>query len=864
MHPLRTPTYALTFDPARRWHHIVALAWRMVWRDARAGELHLLLLALVLAVAALSSVAFLSGRVGAALERDAARMLGADLVLEAGAALPSAWVEAAQQRGLATVRIWQFPSMATAGEAMQLVAVKAVEPGYPLRGELRTALAIDADDAPVAGVPDPGTVWLDAALLTHLDIAVGDMLALGEAHFRVARIIRVEPDRGMQFVNVAPRLLLHAADLPATGLTGAGSRIGYALHVAGADEAVRDYRRWLTERLEPGQRIADLESGRPEVHRALERAQRFLALVALLTVLVAALAIAMAARRYVLRHRDATAVMRCLGATQALLMRVLMLEFAWLALAGSALGCALGWLVHTGLLALLADLINAADLPIVGWTPALQGVATGVWLLLGFVLPPLAQLRHVPPARVLRRDALDLGHDIRAQAWLIWLLAALGFVLLLWWVAGDVWLGLFVGAGFLLALLVFAGVAALLLVALSWLRTGNRVTALLTDCLSKRLRLALQFALAGLVRRRAATLVQTCALATGIMALVLLAMTRTDLIVGWQRSLPTDAPNRFLINIQPDQRDAVRARLTQAGLAEVVLSPMIRGRLLAINNRPISPDDYATPRAKRLLDRDFNLSYAERIPVWNRIVAGTALNPDAPEVSLEAGLADTLALSLGDWLRFDVAGNQVEARVTSIRQVDWGSMQVNFFALLTPAALAAFPQSWITSFYLPDAQSHLTQQLVRDFPNLTVFDVRAILGQVQRVLEQAVAAVQLLFVFTLAAGAVVLAAALAASRDERQFEAAVLRALGATRTQLLRAQCLELLAVGSLAGVLAAAGASVLAWVLATQVFELTWHWRLWPWLAATLLGALTAGVAGTLALRGVLHTPPWRTLREH
>jgi len=408
---------------------------------------------------------------------------------------------------------------------------------------------------------------------------------------------------------------------------------------------------------------------------------------------------------------------------------------------------------------------------------------------------------------------------------------------------------LIVSAGFLAALAVFASVTALLLAALNRLRVASSP--------------ALRFALAGLARRRAATVAQTCALATGIMALTLLAITRTDLIAGWQRSLPPEAPNRFVINIQPDQREAIAARLAEAGLPEVALYPMIRGRLLAVNDHPVGPDDYAAARAKRLVDRDFNLSYAERIPSWNRIIAGADLNPEASEVSLEAGLAGALGLTLGDRLRFDVAGSQIDVRVTSIRQVDWDSMQVNFFALATPAALQAFAQSWITSFHLPDAQSRLSQQLVRDFPNLTVFDVRAILAQVQRMLDQAVAAVQLLFVFTLAAGALVLAAALRATRDERQHEAALLRALGASRQQLARAQRLELLAAGALAGLLGAAGATLLAWALATQVFDFAWTWQGWPWPAATLLGALLAWASGALALRGVLRTPPWVTLRQ-
>ncbi|NMK49158.1 FtsX-like permease family protein, partial [Achromobacter sp. Bel] len=373
----------------------------------------------------------------------------------------------------------------------------------------------------------------------------------------------------------------------------------------------------------------------------------------------------------------------------------------------------------------------------------------------------------------------------------------------------------------------------------------------------------LRFALAGVVRRRAATITQVCALAVGLTALLLLTMTRTDLIDGWQRTMPPDAPNRFLINVQPDQRQAVTDALTREGLGRIALSPMVRGRLIAINGRPVGPDDYEEPRAKRLVDREFNLSYSDEMPSSNKIEQGRWLAPGSSEVSLESGLAKTLGLKLGDKMTFDVAGQQVEAAVSSTRRVDWDTMRVNFFAILTPAALADMPQSWITSFYLPPEKAAVLPALVREFPNLTVFDVGAILQQLQSVLNEVGKAVQLLFLFTLAAGVLVLSAALTATRDERMREAAVLRALGATRSQLARSQRIELWAVGGLAGLLAAAGATAIAWVLSTQVFDFTITLSLWPWLAGIGAGMLGAWAGGALALRGVLRTPPLVTLRE-
>lgn len=850
--PGATGTYAMSNStpPATRAARSRPSGWRLglslLWRDARAGELRLLVLGLIIAVAAITSVGFLADRVGRALERDAGQMLGADLKVDSDNPPAQTWQDQAAARGLRALTTIEFPSMASAGEAAQLVAVKSVPEGYPLRGALRTSESPYGEETATPDVPATGTAWVDPQLLALLGIHVGDAITLGDSQFTVSRVVTYEPDRGMQFVNVAPRAMINASDLAATNLVGLGSRVQYHFLIAGAPEAVSGFERWVTPQLAKGQRLDTLETGRPEVRRALDRAQRFLALVALLAVLIASVAVALAARRFMLRHRDGIAVMRCLGASQRQIAQSLLLEFGVVGVVSATIGALLGLGVHTLLIAALSGLIEA-KLPAPSVVPALQGLVVGIWLLLGFALPALAQLRHVPPARVLRRDAQPL----RSGGVLGYVVGAVGFAAIIWWFAGNARLGATVAGGFLAAFLVFALAGAACLWVLD--RVRHRITG----------SPALRFALAGLVRRRAATITQLCALAIGLMALLLLTMTRTDLVQGWQRTLPADAPNRFLINIQADQRQPVADFLTAAGITQASLAPTVRGRLIQRNGEPVGADQYDEPRAKRLVDREFSLSYADAIPDYNRIVAGRALDPKAAEVSMESDIAKTLKLALGDTLTFDVAGEWVTVTVTSMRTVAWDTFRVNFFAILTPAALEKAPQTFLTSFHLPPSKTALLPQLIHTFPNITVFDVGAILSQLQGVLDQVVNAVQLLFGFTLAAGLLVLGAALTATRDERMREAAVLRALGASRAQLGRAQRIELLAIGALAGVLAAAGAQGIAFALSTFVFDFPITPGLWPWIAGCAVGMAGAWAGGIVALRGVLRTPPLVTLRE-
>lgn len=827
-------------------------ALRMTRRDWRAGELRFLLVALIVAVASLSSVGFFTDRMRTGLNRDAHQLLGGDLVVNADQPIGEAWREEARRQGLTLADTVTFPSMASAGEGddslSQLASIKAVGTGYPLRGSLKLADAAGGDDIAAKDIPAPGTVWVDKSILVSLDIPVGGTLRLGDKSFRVDRVISVEPDRGAGFLSFAPRVMLPLSDLAATNLIQNGSRVIYRLLLAGKPADVAAYQGWLRQQMERGNvrgvRVESLESGRPEMRATLDRAEQFLSLVGLLSAMLAAIAVAMAARRFMLRHIDACAMLRFLGLTQNQVTLMYLIEFAVIGLIGSVIGAALGYAAHFLLLEWLGKLV-ATEMPPASWLPAVQGVATGMLLLIGFAVPPILQLRNVPHNRVIRREQ-DAPQPVTVATYALGLLA---FIALLLWEAGNIKLGLLTAAGFLGGFALFALAGWLGVRSLRFVRGGINHPSW-------------RFAVTALQRRTGATVVQVVALSLGLMALLLLTVIRGDLIEAWRNSTPPDAPNRFVINIQPEQKADIENLLQANANGRPLLFPMIRGRLVQINDKVITSDTYVEDRARRLVDREFNLSTMHAMPPQNRISAGKWFDDSAPEASVEEGLAKTLGLRLGDRLRFDIAGQQVEARVTSLRKLEWGSMQVNFFVILNPALMKDLPHTWITAFHLPPQKAGLDNRLARDYPNLTVVDIGSIIRQVQSVIDQVIVAVEFLFMFTLASGVLVLYAALVGSQDERIRESGLLRALGATRSQLSQAQWIEFALVGGLAGALAATGAAAVGWTLARQVFNFEWSFSPIVWLAGLFAGAVCAFIGGWAGLRNVLNQPPLQTLR--
>jgi putative ABC transport system permease protein len=827
----------------------LGLAWRQLLRDLRAGEVRILIAALVLAVVAVTSVGFVTDRAARALALEANRLLGGDAVVRGDSPAAGPLLEASRAPGLRSASTQELNTMASVGQGesarVQLAELRALGEGFPLRGAFRL---VDAQgrEAVATGIPEPGTAWISRSGAQALDARIGDVIGLGESSFRIAALVTQEPDAAFDYFNVAPRVFIRLDALPATGLVQEGSRIQHRLVVAGEAGAVERFTRIARSSLARGQRMETIGEARPEVRSALERAGRFLGLAAMVSVTLAAVAVAMAARRHSERHRNGAAVMRCLGATQRRLVGIHVGELLLLGLAASLLGVAIAFVLQWGVGQWLSQRLGLS-IPPAGWWPALQGLALGLVVLLAFGAPPVLALRRVPALRVLRRD-LD---PVEPSAWLVAALGLGGLGALLWWKAESPTLGIAMLAGLVGTLLVLALLAWLLIATVRMLRG--------------RLRGPLRYGLANVSRRAGSSIAQVCALGLGLMALLLLTFVRTDLIDRWQTSLAENAPNRFIINVQDDQLEHVRGFIRGEGVEPPVLFPMIRARLTAKNGEAVSAGQYGEQRARRMAEREFNLSMAERFGDDNRITAGRMWHgrPASPELSVEKDFADRLGWKIGDRITFDVAGEPFTGRITSLREVDWESFRPNFFVVASPGALDGFAASWITAVHVPPAQARFTARLVERFPNLTVIDVDAVLAQVRATGDQVSTVVQVVFWFSLAAGLLVLMAAVTASQDERLLEGAVMRVLGARRGQLRAAQASEFVVVGLLSGLVAAIAASILAGVVAVRVFELDWRpdWALAA--AGAALGTLAAVLAGLFATRRILDAPPSVTLRE-
>ncbi len=823
------------------------LVRRMAMRDIRSGEMGLLLVALVVAVGTVTSISLFVDRLHQALLQESANFLAADRQISGSRELPSAFVEAAQARGLRTAQTLSFPSMVFAGDNNQLVSVKAVSRQYPLRGELVVADAPFGDGYPVTDTPKSGEVWLDSRLFPALGVQLGDLVEVGRAQLLVARVLVSEPDRGGSFFDLGPRLLMNIDNVPSTQVVQPGSRLSYRLLLAGADTALEDLRGALD--LKPNYRWVSIRESSPRIGAALDRAESFLLLGGLLGVLLAGIAVALSAQRYAVRHYDHVGVLKTLGATprQILLgFLSILLLVGGVAIVGGLLA---GGLLHLLIVELLAAFIPVA-LPAPGLRPFALGTMTGLICALSFAMPAFVHLQQVSPMRVIRRD---LGVPPASQ-WFSYGAAVAGSLLLLIWYSDSLFLTLWTLIGAVAVVVVFGGLAYALL------RSGRVV--------GMQARSGWRLALSGLQRRSRENTVQILIFGMAIMLLLVLVLLRTALVSEWRSQVPEQAANHFVMNIAADEVEAVQGLIDDQASAGDFLYPMIRGRVVAVNGQESQAyQDGLKHRSfeggPRLLS-ERNLTWIAEQPKDNQIVAGKWWTRDSPqlEVSLEREYADDFQLKLGDELQFDIGGQTVEAVVTSIRALEWESMSPNFFIILSPNALRELPATYMTSFYLPPDRKMFLNTLLSNHPTITVIEIDALIEQVKSIIDRVTQAVELVLALVLASGCLVLVASIQASRDARMAEHALVRALGGTRRLIGGSLAAEFVVLGALAGVVAVIGAEVTVAVLQSQVFELDLQLHPWVWPVGPLAGAVVIVIVGLLGSRELVNSPPMLVLR--
>lgn len=826
---------------------ILLFAVRGFSRDLRAGELSILVAAVIVAVTAMTAVAFFTDRVGAAMKDQASQVLAADLVLRSAAPINPAYLADAAALGLDTAETIAFPTVVLSGEQTTLAAIDAVSGDYPLRGEVTISDTLFGNGRPANGVPGRGEAWADPGLLGRLGLEVGASVTLGETALRITRVLQYKPDQNIGFMNLAPGLLVNINDVPGFGVVKPGSRVTYNQMFAGSEQAIARFRQDLESQLRPDESLRGREDAGEQINAAIDRAQRFLALASLVTVILASVAAAMAARRYALRHLDNVALMKTLGATQGFVIAVTVTELAFVIVMTAVTGVILGYGAQYGLAVIAAEFVGFV-LPPASGQPFLLGVLTAATVVVGFALPHLLSVGTTPPLRVLRRDLPppQLG---AAATYGIALAAIAALVLVI--VRDPLLLGLIAGGLVGTALVSFA---------LGWLlvRTLSRFRGAAG--------VAWRYGLANIARRSGESVVQIVAFGLSLMVLLLLGVVRNDILKAWEQTVPADAPNQFMINIEPEQLAPLTAFFKEEVGRDVFSLALIRGRLTTINGTPVSEYRAINAQGATFLRREANLTWTDALPATNRVTAGTWWGEGyagEPQVSLDADLARNLGVTVGDVLGFNVAGEDITAPVTSLRAIDWDSFQPNFYVVLSPGLAADLPQTYLASVFVPRDRVEILSRLVRQFPGVTVLDLEVVLAQVRSVIDKASMAVQYVFLFTLLAGVVVLLAAVQLTRDERRFESAILHTLGAARRKILQGVAIEFVTLGSLSGVLAAAGATLLGWGLATYAFKLDYTVSALLWPLGLAAGALIVGIAGTLATRRAVNEPPVAVLRE-
>ena len=825
---------------------LATLSWRQTRRDLRAGELNLLIAALMLAVIVSTGVSLLSNQLQITLGRQVTSILGADLVIQGAHPITSEIEQAARDTGIQQVRTIEFPTMLIAGDLFQMVSAKGVEAGYPLRGFIRTATNPFGADQASNTTPAPGEAWLEPRLFSLLDISIGDTITLGNKTLTVTQAITLESDRGKGFYSFSPRLLFNLTDLSETGLVQPGSRVAWRNLYAGSEQAIAQFRALLTDQMTAEYRLLSIEEGNQGISRSLQRVTVFLALSAQLALLLAGIAIAMAAQRFVRRRYDTIAIFRCLGASRKDAVLITALQLLWVLLFILPPALLLGWLLNTGITTILSDLLPTW-MPAVDMQSLLTGALSGTVILLGFAIAPLLQLSKVTPLRVLKKEIIPAP----VASGLIYSTAIISLIGIAWYLTGNLLLSvsLTIGTGVVLSLLAFC------LLLLYWL--FNHV---LKD---HSVALIWRIAFRHLTRQRSIAIAQLMAFSLTLMVMVVAFQVRTDLVERWQAQLPENAPNYFTLNIQSHERNKLSAFLTTRDINTSQMHPIVRGRLIEINNQPIDHFLNSDQQRDPAVNRALNITWSEKIPTTNKLIAGQWWHANSrDEVSVESGLAERLGLELGDKLTFSIAGKPLTVTITSMRQVEWENFQPNFYIVTPKAALIDYPATWLNSFYLPDEQRQQLNSLIRTFPSLSLIEMNTVINQARTMIEQGTIALEVMLLVLLIAGLLVLWASINSTKDERIQESALLRALGCQSRQLQRLQTGEFIILGSLSGMIAAIGSEFCNWLIFSRVLGLHWQPSPLVWLLLPVTGALLISAAGYIGSLPIVQASPLKLLK--
>lgn len=822
------------------------LATRLLRRDWNSGELKVLVIALLIAVASMTSTGIFTQRIDNAMTDQAGQFLGADLLLKSSRTIRDEILSYAQRVKLKTSSAISFSSVIVAHDEFQLSHVKAVDSHYPLLSQIKISKTLYGSDKPVNYGPAKGEVWLAPRLFSLLSLSLGDFIELGESRLQVSAVLKHDPGQASSIMSIAPHLLMNIQDVDKTGIIQPGSRVTYLTGFAGELKQRQNFEKWLSPKLSSTEKLIGGTEGSEAVNSAMDKAEQYLALASMLSVMLSGIAIAMAANRYGQRHFDQSALMRCMGASQTSIIQIFSLQLLILGTIGSLLGCFAGYVAQLGLASLLQDILSP-DLPASGIYPVVTGFISGFVTLAGFSLPALLRLKSVSPLRVLRKDITPLP----MSSLLVYAIAITSLLILMWWQSSQLLLTLMVAAGVLCA--------TIILFALSYLMISfSRV-------LLRPLPQAWRTGLQQIIRHRKENQLQMFAFGLSLMILMTIFLIKTDLINKWQAKLPEKAPNHFVINIQADDVNNIRQFFSQNNIESKGLYPMVRGRITEINDTPVLE---AVPDKSRLdesLKRELNLSWSQEIHPNNKITKGVWWTVDdtaRPVISIEAGLARRLKVDIGDSLTFKVAEQSFKARIKNIRTVQWDSFQPNFYIIFPESVIDHYPVNYISSFYIPNSQKKILNQLVKNFPTLTILEIDAIMKQVKSIMLQVSTAVEYVMLFVLLSGTMVLIASMQSSMDERIHTAVIMRTLGASKKFLKRSQLAEFSLLGIFSGLLAVSCTEIIAYLLYSQVFKLEFELHLWLWLIGPLISMVLIVAISGFYTRHVTQQSPVKALR--